>query len=98
VKYNDCTVRPDNGIEGTINDTLDGKPLSYKFSGHLHLMLIREAWERGCDFEWEADGYGAGQGTMGDWSGIRDSSKGAKDVMLTKALNHLFGGNGTEAR
>lgn len=56
------------------------------------LFLIDQAWQRGCDFECLADGFGVGQGTMGgDWSGIRDSSDQAIEAMLTKALNFLFG-------
>ena len=55
------------------------------------LFLIRQAYDRGCDFEDLADGYGPGQGTRGDWSGIRDSTDGAVERMLERALNHLFG-------
>jgi hypothetical protein len=56
------------------------------------LFIIGQAWQRGCDFECLADGFGVGKGTMGgDWSGIRDSSDNAIAAMLTKALNHLFG-------
>ena len=54
------------------------------------LFLIRQAWHRGCDFEDLADGYGAGMGTHGDWSGIRDSSGEATRLMLQRALNYLF--------
>lgn len=62
----------------------------YDVSAGFPLFLIREAWGRGADFEQEADGFGRGLGTMGDWSGIRDSSYEAKMAMLEKALNHLF--------
>jgi len=63
--------------------------------GHLHvtsyaLFLVREAWLRGADFENLADGFGEGEGTKGDWSGIRDSSPEAVTAMLQQALNHLF--------
>lgn len=62
------------------------------FGANFPLFLISEAWHTGCDFEDLADGYGAGQGTMGgDWSGIRDSSQAAKSRMLERALNYLFG-------
>lgn len=70
--------------------------LSDKFGGcpcrtiaSLNMLLIKTAWGRGCSFEAEADGFGPGNGTFGDWSGIRDSSPGAKDRMLEKALNFL---------
>lgn len=62
----------------------------FGMSASLPLFLIREAWERGCSFEAEADGFGAGMGTKGDWSAIRDSSPGATRAMFEKALNHLF--------
>ena len=55
----------------------------------LALLLIHHAWGAVC-FENEADGYGAGVGTHGDWSGIRDSSDEAKTKMLEKALNHIL--------
>ena len=59
-------------------------------SANFSLFLIKKAWERGCSFEKEADGFGKGLGTMGgDWSGIRDSSDEAIAEMLTKALRFL---------
>lgn len=59
--------------------------------GNLSLLIIRKAWNVGCDFEDLADGFGAGKGTMnGDWSGIRDSSDVATSKMLERALNHLW--------
>ena len=61
------------------------------FISSFQLFLIREAWDRGADFEDLADGYGPGMGTQGDWSGIRDSSPEAQEQMLERALNHLFG-------
>lgn len=67
------------------------EPWEMAFTASPDLFLIREAWHQGCDFEDECDGYGAGAGTHGDWSGIRDSSRDAKDAMLTKALNWFFG-------
>lgn len=67
-------------------DTADG----VKHIARFDLFLIRNAWERGCDFEDLADGFGAGFGTMaGDWSGIRDSSADATLNMLSRALNFL---------
>ena len=54
------------------------------------LFLISQARGQGCDFEDLADGYGAGKGTYGDWSGIRDSTNEAVDRMLERALNYLF--------
>jgi len=60
-----------------------------KCSANFPLFLIRAAWNRGCDFEFEADGFGKGEGTCGDWSGIRDSSDEATEAMLEKALLHL---------
>jgi hypothetical protein len=59
-------------------------------SANLALVLIEEAWRTGCDFEDLADGYGRGAGTMGDWSAIRDSTIGATEQMLERALNYLF--------
>jgi hypothetical protein len=54
------------------------------------LLLIGCAWDRGCDFEDLADGFGEGMGTMGgDWSGVRDSSHAAIEAMLERAMNHL---------
>jgi hypothetical protein len=58
-------------------------------TGHLALVLVRLAWEQGVSFEREADGFGPGEGTKGDWSAIRDSSEGATARMLEKALNHF---------
>lgn len=60
------------------------------FSANFPLFLIGEAWHRGCDLEDLADGFGAGLGTRGDWSGIRDSSPETVARMFERALNHLF--------
>ncbi len=69
----------------------EGKDGDFNFSARWDLFIIREAWHKGCDFEQEADGFGAGLGTQhGDWSGIRDSSPEAERIMLEKALNFLF--------
>lgn len=66
-----------------------GHDRPFNFSASFDLFLIRNAWDKGADFEDLADGYGAGQGTHGDWSGIRDSSPAAKLAMLERAINHL---------
>lgn len=58
-------------------------------SGWLPLMVVRAAWEGGVDYEDLADGFGAGNGTHGDWSGIRDSSMDAQVAMLERALNAM---------
>lgn len=58
-------------------------------SASFPLFLIRHAWEKGCDLEELADGFGPGAGTMGDWSGIRDSSDTAIAQMLERSLNFL---------
>ena len=60
------------------------------FQARFDLFIISQAWSRGLDLEEEADGFGFGEGTHGDWSGIRDSSTEAKNEMLEKALNFLF--------
>ena len=63
-----------------------GVPARASFS----LFLIKLAWDKGCDLEAEADGFGLGRGTCGgDWSGIRDSSSAATELMLAKAINFL---------
>jgi hypothetical protein len=59
-------------------------------SANLALLLIHEAWDKGCNFEDLADGFGRGLGTHGDWSAIRDSTGGAIERMLERALNHLL--------
>lgn len=53
-------------------------------------LIIRTAWDKGCNFEDLADGFGAGLGTQGDWSAIRDSSDEAATKMIERALNFLF--------
>lgn len=71
---------------GLENSSIDG----VNFGARWDLFLIREAWDRGADFESLADGYGPGAGTHGDWSGIRDSSPEAITRMTEAALNFLF--------
>lgn len=60
-----------------------------QYRADLALLLIREAWDAGVDYEDLADGFGAGVGTEGDWSAIRDSTPDAKRLMLERALNRL---------
>lgn len=60
-----------------------------KCSAGFPLFLIHAAWNKGCSFEAEADGFGPGFGTHGDWSAIRDSSEPATARMLEKAINFL---------
>lgn len=67
-----------------------------RFSASANLYVIREAWDEGVSFEAEADGFGAGEGTHGDWSAIRDSSADATAAMLAKALRHFGVGVGPE--
>lgn len=78
--------------DGTFLGTFSGNNKNGAFSARYDLFLIQKAWERGCDFEDLADGFGEGLGTQGgDWSGIRDSSDDATERMFERALNHLFG-------
>jgi len=57
----------------------------------FRLMLIRAAFESGTSFEDLADGFGRGLGTCGgDWSGIRDSSDGALDLMFARAWSSMI--------
>lgn len=86
-RFNNVVIHDDGTFEGTHNDF--GRPTEFHWG--FPLFLIHAAWERDCDFEDEADGFGVGKGTMGgDWSGIRDSSDEALARMLEKALNFLF--------
>ena len=79
------------GFQGTEISPVTIGPTENKFSASFPLFLIREAWHRGLDMEDLADGFGEGMGTMdGDWSGIRDSSPEALNLMLQRTLNHLF--------
>ncbi len=74
-----------------VDGLVHGKRNGQAFSADFSLLLISEARDRGCEFEDLADGFGGGEGTHGDWSGIRDSSKEAIFAMLERSLNHLFG-------
>lgn len=82
-QYSEIRLGPDHGLQG--------KRDGYAFSAWWPLFVIRHAWDRGLDLEDFADGFGAGQGTHGDWSAIRDSSHAAIEDMTEAALNHLFG-------
>ena len=88
-RFTSITVRND-GATG-IGD-FSGKERGKRFIGGFSLFLIKEAWNRGCDLEDLADGFGSGAGTgdARDWSGIRDSSEIAINTMLERALNYLF--------
>jgi hypothetical protein len=84
-RYNDLKVARAKG-PGAVEFTNEhGVPSS----ADLELLVIREAWRGGVDFEDLADGFGAGEGTHGDWSAIRDSSDGAVCRMLERALNRM---------
>lgn len=86
-RFQDIEVT-DTGFQGETQFTQGGW---IRFQAGFPLFLIREAWDRhGVSFEDLADGFGPGQGTHDDWSGIRDSSPGAVNKMLERALNHLF--------
>ena len=65
----------------------------YLKSFDLGLAIVYELWDVdgiGEELDGLADGYGEGNGTHGDWSGIRDSSEEAKAAMVQACLNHLF--------
>lgn len=84
--FSQIKITDRGGFEG-VNHAMGG----CRFSASFSLFLIRHAWERGCRaIEVYADGFGAGQGTYGDWSAIRDSSNDAKNKMLEASLNFLF--------
>ena len=65
-----------------------------KFSARFDLFIIGKAWEAGIDYEAEVDGFGEDEGTMGDWSAIRDSSDEAVARMFQKAINYFFAPRG----
>lgn len=54
-----------------------------KLDGHAGNGYVSERFEELCD------GFGAGNGSLDDWSGIRDSSHEAKKEMLEVMLNAL---------
>lgn len=72
-------------------DGFKGQDEEMLFSADWPLFIIGEAWALNVNFEDLADGFGPGEGTHGDWSAIRDSSKGARTRMLERSMNHLFG-------
>lgn len=91
-RFTDISVTPEGGFEGLEEHGIPGGPIGFKAG--FPLFLIREAMKCGVSFEFECDGFGTGAGSMGDWSAIRDSSDGALNKMLEKALNALFPGKG----
>lgn len=66
-----------------------GETTQFAFGARFDLFLIRNAWNKKCNFEDLADGFGQGLGTRGDWSAIRDSSPEATLKMTERAINHL---------
>jgi len=90
MKY--AKIKVDEG-KGSFRGVVDG---DVNFTASFDLFLIHAAWGMPddvggtCEYEDLADGYGPGEGTHGDWSGIRDSSREAKDAMFERALNHFF--------
>lgn len=90
MKYKNVKIHPKGGFECDFRFTKNGQ--FYKMSASTEMFLIRMAWENGCSsIERICDGHGAGAGSQGDWSAIRDSSASAKDRMFEAALNHFFG-------
>ena len=75
------------GFSGEVESRLSDA--FFHFSASPRLFFTRMAWEAGLDLEEEADGFGKGMGTHGDWSAIRDSSDPAIDRMFTKAVNFI---------
>lgn len=78
-------------IEEAGRFTYQDGDMNCKASANFPLVIIRMAWDAGCNLEPLADGFGAGNGTMGDWSGIRDSSPEATAKMLRRSLNFIHG-------
>lgn len=74
--------QPDSHVEGV-------HPNGIRFYARFDLHVIHVAWDAGCNFEKEADGFGPGCGTHGDWSGIRDSTEEAIEKMYAKACRFL---------
>ena len=68
-----------------------------RFQARFDLHVIHAAWDRGCPFEREADGFGAGMGTHGDWSAVRDSTETAIARMYDKARRFLVARNQLDA-
>lgn len=76
------TVNADGSLDFRRRDGREGR-------ASLPLLLIRKAWSKGLNLEGLADGFGAGRGTKGDWSAIRDSTEPAIAAMLMAAVNFL---------
>jgi len=79
------------GSDGGYTAIVERGDLQHRIHFDISLLLIRHAWDAGVEYEDLADGYGKGEGTNGDWSGIRDSSTEAKNRMLERALNYFAG-------
>ena len=84
-RYSDITINDNGTFEGYDSEAVGG----IQFRASFDRFFIRKAWDAGMDFEAEADGFGPGMGTMGDWSAIRDSSDEAIALMFTKAINAM---------
>lgn len=82
--YTDVHVEDDGTWSG--HRAFDDDERGTAFLATPSLVVIEWAYYGGCDLEDLADGYGPGQGTHGDWSGIRDSSDEAIDAMLARSL------------
>ena len=76
----------DTGFSGS--EDINGQPTI--FQTDFPLFLIKQAWDVGVNFDDLADGFGKRQGTMGDWSAVRDSTDGAIVRMFERSLNHFF--------
>lgn len=83
-RFENCRIENENG-----ESVIVGKDKDVNFMADFDLFIIKQVWGA-VSFEDLADGFGKGAGTMGDWSGIRDSSPEARAKMFTRALNYLF--------
>lgn len=85
-RYVEVTEQPDGSWHGERQLSDGGRAMA--FTATPSLIVIEWAYYGGCaEIEALADGYGAGAGTHGDWSGVRDSSDEARAAMLAAALN-----------
>lgn len=71
------------------HDLVEGRKNGVRFFASFDLHVIHFAWDNGCNFERDCDGFGAGVGTMGDWSAVRDSSGPAVEKMYGKACRFI---------
>ena len=84
--------RTDEGLDLKVNEAgaFTYQKGRVQHCANFPLFLVKAAWTKGCGMEDLADGFGKGMGTMGgDWSGIRDSSEEATNLMLERALVFL---------